>query len=69
MLPLSDHNAWYYPSHGYDSEEEDLYIGSNEGNWGKKNTRGARWVRRGKITLWGPSMEEWEVSRQSLSAD
>lgn len=31
------------------------------GNWGKKNVRGARWVRRGKATPWGPSRGEWEV--------
>ena len=62
MLPLSDHNVWYYPSHGHDSDEEDLHIGSKGGNWGNKTAKSARWVRRGKITSWGPGMDDWEVS-------
>lgn len=61
LLPLSDRNAWYYPSLGHDSDEEELGVGLPEGNWGHKNTKGARWVRRGKITPWGPEMEDWEV--------
>lgn len=61
-IPLSDHNMWYYPSHGHDSDDDDLGIGSKTGNWGCKTAKGARWVRRGKITPWGPGMEEWEVS-------
>lgn len=60
-VPLSDHNMWYYPSHGHDSDEEDLSVGSKTGNWGCKTAKGARWVRRGKITPWGPGMEDWEV--------
>ena len=59
-VPLSDHNMWYYPSHGHDSDE-DLIVGSKTGNWGCKTAKGARWVRRGKITPWGPGMEDWEV--------
>ncbi len=39
MLPLSDRNAWYYPSLGHDSDEEDLSVGHPEGNWGHKNTK------------------------------
>lgn len=66
MLPLSDRNAWYYPSLGHDSDEEDLSVGHPEGNWGHKNTKSARWVRRGKINPWGPEMEDWEV--RALSA-
>jgi hypothetical protein len=66
LLPLSDRNAWYYPSLGHDSEEEDLGAGVPEGNWGHKNSKGARWVRRGKITPWGPEMDDWEV-RESFS--
>lgn len=61
LLPLSDRNAWYYPSLGHDSDEEELGVGLPEGNWGHKNTKGARWVRRGKMTAWGPEMEDWEV--------
>jgi hypothetical protein len=64
-VPLSDHNMWYYPSHGHDSDEEDISIGPKTGNWGCKNAKGARWVRRGKITPWGPGMEDWEVSQLS----
>jgi len=65
MLPLGDQNAWYYPSHGYDSEEEDLHVASNGGNWGKKTTKGARWVHRGKMTSWGPGMDEWEAEERA----
>ncbi|KAF8168285.1 hypothetical protein B0H34DRAFT_684954 [Crassisporium funariophilum] len=61
LLPLSDRNAWYYPSHGHDSDEEELGVGSQEGNWGHKTAKGARWVRRGKITAWGPEMDDWEA--------
>ena len=61
LLPLSDRNAWYYPSLGHDSDDEELDVGLPEGNWGHKNAKGARWVRRGKIAAWGPEMEDWEV--------
>ncbi|KAF5355655.1 hypothetical protein D9756_004217 [Leucocoprinus leucothites] len=63
-VPLSDHNMWYYPSHGHDSDEEDL-SGSKTGNWGCKTAKGARWVRRGKITPWGPGMEDWEAEERA----
>ncbi|KAH9487111.1 hypothetical protein JR316_0001179 [Psilocybe cubensis] len=65
LLPLSDRNAWYYPSLGHDSDEEELSVGLPEGNWGHKNTKGARWVRRGKITAWGPEMEDWEAEQRA----
>ncbi|KAF8058271.1 hypothetical protein FPV67DRAFT_1524722 [Lyophyllum atratum] len=65
QLPLSDHNNWYYPSHGYDSEEETLESGSRGGNWGNKTVKGARWVRRGKITSWGPAMDDWEEEERA----
>lgn len=60
VLPLSDQNAWYFPSHGHDSEEEEIpaYVG----NWGRKDTGNARWVRGGKMAAWGPDMEDWEAS-------
>lgn len=61
LPPLSDRNNWYYPSHGYESDEEDLQVGSKGGNWGNKTVRGARWVRKGKITPWGLGMDDWEV--------
>lgn len=62
QLPLSDRNNWYYPSHGHESDDETLSIGALGGNWGNKTVKGARWVRRGKITPWGPTMDDWEVS-------
>ena len=58
---LNDHNAWYYPSQGFDPETESLNISVSGGNWGKKTMKGCRWVRRGKIAAWGPNMDEWEV--------
>lgn len=47
--------------HGHDSDDEELPVAALEGNWGHKNFKGGRWVRRGKITPWGPEMEDWEV--------
>ncbi|KXN83585.1 hypothetical protein AN958_01150 [Leucoagaricus sp. SymC.cos] len=64
-VPLSDHNMWYYPSHGHDSDEEDFSVDSKTGNWGCKTAKGARWVRRGKITPWGPGMEDWEAEERA----
>ena len=61
--PLSDLNAWYYPSHGHDSDEEDSRIEVRAGNWGNKHAKEARWLRKGRIAPWGPGMEEWEVSQ------
>jgi hypothetical protein len=58
---LNDHNAWYYPSQGFDPETEALNVSVSGGNWGKKTLKGCRWVRRGKIAAWGPNMDEWEV--------
>lgn len=68
-VPLSDQNAWYYPSYGHDSDEEDLPVGARKGNWGHKDAKSARWIRRRKIAPWGPGMEDWEVSvtRYSIS--
>ncbi|KAF8649879.1 hypothetical protein AX16_005641 [Volvariella volvacea WC 439] len=61
LPPLGDQNSWYYPSHGHDSDEESLPVSTSGGNWGNKTARGARWVRRGKITSWGPAMGDWEA--------
>lgn len=47
--------------HGHDSDEEELPVALPQGNWGYKNAKGGRWIRRGKITAWGPEMEDWEV--------
>ena len=62
-LPSNDNNAWYYPSHGYESEveDDDPNYSTVTGNWGRKSTRHARWIRKGKMIAWGPGMEEWEV--------
>ncbi|KAJ8514936.1 hypothetical protein ONZ45_g7571 [Pleurotus djamor] len=61
-LPLSDQNAWYYPSYGHSEiDDTEAQPGWTTGNWGKKATRGARWVRRRKIATWGPTMDDWET--------
>ncbi|TFK41340.1 hypothetical protein BDQ12DRAFT_679292 [Crucibulum laeve] len=65
ILPLGDPNSWYYPSNGYESEEEELCVGAREGNWGNKAIKDARWVRRGKIAAWGPGMDEWEAEERA----
>ncbi|KAF8898397.1 hypothetical protein BD779DRAFT_1483694 [Infundibulicybe gibba] len=64
-IPLSDQNIWYYPSHGYDSDQDIVPIGSKRGNWGRKTVKHARWVRRGKITSWGPGIEDWEAEERA----
>lgn len=73
---MGDQNAWYVPVPGLgqirglsamtEDEEEDLPVGTRFGNWGKKNMKGSRWVRRGKIASWGPGIEEWEVGCVTL---
>lgn len=40
-------------------------MGLNEGNWGHKFAKRARWVRRGKITPWGPGMDDWESEERA----
>jgi hypothetical protein len=59
--PSTDENAWYYPNHGYDSDEEPVAPGLSRGNWGRKAAKSSRWVRRGKIAAWGPGIDDWEV--------
>ncbi|KAF8350217.1 hypothetical protein F5887DRAFT_944323, partial [Amanita rubescens] len=65
LLPLSDPNSWYYPSHGYTSDEEEAHAGMKRGNWGNKTARGSRWLRRGKLAVWGPPMEDWEAEERA----
>ncbi|KAK2462051.1 hypothetical protein APHAL10511_006514 [Amanita phalloides] len=65
LLPLSDPNSWYYPSHGYTSEDDETHAGMKRGNWGNKTARGARWVRRGKLAAWGPPLEDWEAEERA----
>ena len=59
-LPSNDTDAYYYPSNGFDLDDE-LPHPPFRGNWGMKMYNEAKWVRRGKVTPWGPSMEDWEV--------
>ncbi|KAJ7462703.1 hypothetical protein B0H11DRAFT_1815747 [Mycena galericulata] len=68
VLPLSDQNFWYYPSHGNLSDDEDDDQSPETlagGNWGAKTKRHARWARRGKITSWGPGVGEWEEEERA----
>ncbi|KAI1797634.1 hypothetical protein LXA43DRAFT_968880 [Ganoderma leucocontextum] len=60
-LPSNDNDAWYYPSYGFEPNEEDLPQPAFRGNWGMKTYNGAKWVRKGKMTAWGPWMEDWEA--------
>ncbi|KAJ3827410.1 hypothetical protein F5880DRAFT_1609385 [Lentinula raphanica] len=64
LFPLSDQNAAYYPSHGYDSADDTDAL-THRGNWGIKDLKGARWARRGKITAWGPSVGDWEAEERT----
>ncbi|KAI0702461.1 hypothetical protein BC835DRAFT_1320757 [Cytidiella melzeri] len=66
-LPSNDTHGWYYPSHGYDTDEDELDVrfSTAAGNWGRKAARDARWVRHGKMAAWGPSMEEWEIEERA----
>ncbi|EMD41659.1 hypothetical protein CERSUDRAFT_110234 [Gelatoporia subvermispora B] len=70
-LPSNDSNTWYYPSHGYDSNNEDTTTNPARGNWGHKTAKDARWARKGKMTAWAPSTEDWEIedrARKRLKA-
>ncbi|KAI0757263.1 hypothetical protein C8Q80DRAFT_1090446 [Daedaleopsis nitida] len=60
-LPSNDNDAWYYPSYGFEPIEEGLPVSSFRGNWGIKSHNEAKWVRKGKMTAWGPWMEDWEA--------
>ena len=67
-LPSNDTDAYYYPSNGFDVDE-DLPSAPFRGNWGLKTFNEAKWVRKGKMTSWGPWMEEWEVRSLAYSCD
>ncbi|RPD81725.1 hypothetical protein L226DRAFT_475048 [Lentinus tigrinus ALCF2SS1-7] len=60
-LPSNDNDAWYYPSYGFEPNEEGLPASPFRGNWGMKTFNEAKWVRRGKIVAWGPWIEDWEA--------
>ncbi|PCH33393.1 hypothetical protein WOLCODRAFT_93417 [Wolfiporia cocos MD-104 SS10] len=64
-LPSFDKNAWYYPSHGYDDTDDDIHHTSVKGNWGRKTVHDARWVRKGKLSAWGPGVEDWETEERA----
>ncbi|KAK7694365.1 hypothetical protein QCA50_001551 [Cerrena zonata] len=66
-LPSNDMNAWYYPSHGHDSdvEDDDIRFHPAVGNWGRKSAKEARWIRRGKQVPWGPGIEEWQIEEHA----
>ncbi|KZT19389.1 hypothetical protein NEOLEDRAFT_1102312 [Neolentinus lepideus HHB14362 ss-1] len=63
-VPSNDHNSWYFPCHGYDSDEEER-VSSVQGNWGLKHTKNSRWMRRGKMVAWGPGMDDWEAEERA----
>ncbi|KAH7923994.1 hypothetical protein BV22DRAFT_1067583 [Leucogyrophana mollusca] len=65
LFVLNDYNAWYYPSQGFDSDCEEFDLRTHGGNWGRKTTKGSRWVRKGKIAAWGPGMDEWEAEERA----
>ena len=65
-LPSNDNDAWYYPSYGFEPNDEGLPASSFRGNWGIKTYNEAKWVRKGKMTAWGPWMEDWEVRAQTF---
>ena len=68
-LPSNDTNAWYYPSPGYNSEEDDdVELSGAVGNWGRKMLGSSRWVRKGKLAAWGPATEDWEVCPNQQSS-
>ncbi|OBZ78954.1 hypothetical protein A0H81_00510 [Grifola frondosa] len=60
-LSSNDMDTWYYPSHGYDSDADNISSSLEKGNWGTKDVKDAKWVRRGKMTAWGPAYEDWEA--------
>ena len=60
---MPDCNHWYYPTHGVysDDDETTCLPGTASSNWGIKDKKGARWMRKGKIAAWGPGIDDWEV--------
>lgn len=65
IAPSRDRNDWYYPAvRPMEDEETELpmtYGKRHRGNWGNKMQPGARWMKLGKCSSWGPSHAEWEV--------
>ena len=71
-VAADDRHDWYYPAaHQYDGDQDgpELDSGTPSGNWGNKRVKGARWVRRGKLSAWGPGRAEWEVSTHMDAAE
>ena len=67
--PTKDSNSWYHPSLEGASGDEEEPTDVVKGNWGRKTTKGARWLRKGKLAAWGPGMEEWEVCIDVFSSE
>ena len=67
--PTKDSNSWYHPSLEGASGDEEEPSDVVKGNWGRKATKGARWLRKGKLAAWGPGVEEWEVCVTKLFSE
>ncbi|KAH8120572.1 hypothetical protein DFH11DRAFT_1560811 [Phellopilus nigrolimitatus] len=65
IMPLGHPEHYYTSQASSDSEEGELPAGVAGGNWGKKATKSARWVRRGKAVAWGPRKVEWEAEERA----
>ncbi|KIM19623.1 hypothetical protein M408DRAFT_334325, partial [Serendipita vermifera MAFF 305830] len=66
-LPSNDRQSWYYPGVAieHDDDRGDLPPGTANGNWGKKDRHGARFVRRGHIAAWGPTRGEYDIEERA----
>ncbi|CAE7194140.1 unnamed protein product [Rhizoctonia solani] len=66
VAPSRDRNEWYYPTIE-DGATEPLVNGGkrHRGNWGNKMQEGARWMKLGKASAWGPSHAEWEMEERA----
>lgn len=58
-LPSNDMHTWYYPSHGYSSDDNHS-VNAFNGNWGRKTHKHAKWVKKGKMISWRQGREDWE---------
>jgi len=65
-IPLADSNGWFYPSHGFDTDDTGKQ--TERGNWGNKDKPDARWTRRGKAVSWGPGVDDMRVRASVVSA-
>ncbi|KAJ1310340.1 hypothetical protein OPQ81_007079 [Rhizoctonia solani] len=69
IAPSRDRNEWYYPTvRPIEDEETELPMSHGKrhrGNWGNKMQPGARWLKLGKCSSWGPSHAEWEMEERA----